>query len=265
MPGFRFFLAATAAFLATSPALPLSADSLNAGNIRLIEPGETVPVIKIPDGIYLRTPNDPDDIIWARVPEFRVEMVMAPPVHPSVGLRYRDEYPEQDLVVQLARTSERFYVRLRWVDPTHDTSTLRDRFRDGAAIEFSESDDSVSYMMGTDAESPVNIWYWHPDGDRVESLAAGSPGSLTRLDRQPVTGASEYRAGHGPDDSQWIVVMSRPLASEGDHQVSFERDTIPVAFALWQGADAQRDGLKLVSLNWIFARMTPDAAPAPGN
>ena len=265
MPGFRIFVAATAAFLAASTALPLCADSLDAANIRLVEPGETVPVIKIPDGIYLRTPNDPDDIIWARVPEFRVTMAMAPPVHRSVELRYSGDYPERDLVVQLARTSERFYVRLRWADPTEDTATLRDRFRDGAAIEFSDSDDSVSYMMGTDAQNPVNIWYWHPDDNRVESLAAGSPGSLTRLERQPVTGASAYRTGRSPDDSQWIVVMSRPLASEGDHQVSFERDTIPVAFALWQGADAQRDGLKLVSQNWIFARMTPDAAAAAGN
>ncbi|WP_111430742.1 dimethylsulfide dehydrogenase [Rhodobacteraceae bacterium DSL-40] len=261
MPGLRISVIA-AALLA---AQPLAAQSLNEGNIKLIEPGDTVPVTKIPDKIFLRTINDPDDIIWMRVPEYRVDMALAPPVHPSVEIRYSEDYPQQNLVFQLARTSDRFYVRLRWADPTKNISTERDKFRDGAAIEFSDNDEYTSYMMGDSPESAVNIWYWHPDDNHVESLAAGGPGSITRLDEQPVTGGSAYTTGSNPDDSEWIVVMSRPLKDEGQYQVSFDRDTIPVAFAIWQGADKQRDGLKLVSADWIIADMKPPAPPAVGN
>jgi dimethylsulfide dehydrogenase subunit gamma len=264
MPGLRISCATLALLIATTT-LPAAADTLAEANIKLIEPGESVPVSKIPDGIFLRTVNDPDDIIWARIPEYRVEMALAPPVHPSVEIRYVDDYPTENLVFQLARTSDRFYVRLRWLDETENVATKRDKFRDGAAIEFSSGDDYVSYMMGSGAEETVNIWYWHPEGDRVESLAAGGPGSITRLEEQPVTGGSEYATGANADDSEWIVVMSRPLVTDGAHQISFERETIPVAFAVWQGADDQRDGLKLVSQDWIIAELTPDTGPAAGN
>ncbi len=224
-------------------------------DVPLVEAGDQVPVSKLPDGIYLRTPDDTDDIIWQRIPEYRVHLDMAPPVHPSVDLRYDGDDPGEDLVFQLARTSDRFYVRLRWVDATQNIPTERDKFRDGVAIEFSNGTQDTSYMMGSDADDTVNIWYWHPDDNRVESLGAGGPGSITRLEEQPVTGGSQYKTGRTPEENQWVVVMSRPLKVDGDQQTSFDRETIPVSFAVWQGAKKQRDGLKYVTADWISASM----------
>ena len=87
----------------------------------------------------------------------------------------------------------------------------------------------------------------------MESLAAGGAGSTTRLDEQPVSGDSLYRSNEESPVGQWIVVMSRPLDVEGDHQISFAREKLPIAFALWQGSDGQRDGLKSVTEDWIIA------------
>ena len=243
------------AFLA-APTLS-AANSMAEANVKLLEAGDTVAVSTIPDGIYLRSVNDPDDIIWERLPEYRVAMNSAPSVHESVELRVNYDAEESYLNMTLAKTSERFYVRLRWVDETRDTASAFDRFRDGVAVQFSLSDDDTSYIMGDGPDSAVNIWYWRSGGDKVQNLAAGGPGSTTMLEEQPVSGASMYFDNDG-DPNEWTVVMSRPIDSAGAHNTSLSRDVVPMAFAVWQGAEKQRDGLKSVSDGWILLDMASD-------
>ena len=38
--------------------------------------------------------------------------------------------------------------------------------------------------------------------------------------------------------------------------VPFERAQVPIAFALWEGSDGQRDGLKSVSEDWILVDLS---------
>lgn len=228
--------------------------SIVEANTRLLVAGDTAPVSKIPDGIYLRSVNDPDDIIWERLPEYRVEVMPAPAVHQSVELRVNYDFEPIAVYLNLARTSDRFYVRMRWRDDTRDTDTASNRFRDGAAVQFSLGDDLTSYIMGTGPQEPVNIWYWRSDTGAVQNLAAGGPGSTTLLDDQPVTGAALYQTNDG-DPNEWAVVMSRPIPVSGDYEVSFRRAAVPMAFAVWQGSDGQRDGLKSVSDGWILVDM----------
>lgn len=223
-----------------------------SANVKLVSAGETIPVARIPDGPYLRTVNDPNDIIWDRIPEYRVHMTPAPPVHQSVTLRV-DYSDSRDAYIMLARTSDRFYIRMRWNDDQADTQTLRDRFTDGAAVQFSLNDMTTSYMMGTGPDAPVNIWYWSPDQTTIQNLAAGGHGSTTILKDQPVSGAAEYRSKLNEGASQWVVVMSRELDADGDYHVSFQQPQVPVSFALWDGSKAQRDGNKNVSHGWILA------------
>lgn len=230
--------------------------SISEANVKELEAGDVVKVSKIPDGVYLRTVDDPDDAIWERLPEYRVRLALAPPVHESVELRIGDDDQAQDVYLNLAKTSDRFYVRMRWRDDTRDVETLHDRFRDGAAVQFSLGNDETSPIMGTGPDEPVNIWYWRPDNGSVSSLAAGGPGSTTMLEDQPVTGSSRYDAAAGNAAGVWTVVMSRPIAATGEYQVSLDRDAVPLGFALWQGSNEQRDGFKTVSDGWIIADMT---------
>ncbi|SDE47763.1 ethylbenzene dehydrogenase-related protein [Rhodospira trueperi] len=244
--------------LAPAPAIAADDVTIAEPNVIRVLPYETIPVGRIPDDVYLRSTNDPDDVIWERLPEYRVHVAPAPVVHESVGLRinYADE--GQALYFTPARTSDRFYVRLRWRDDTHDTVTLRDRFRDGVAVQFSLGDDTTSYIMGNGPDEPVNIWYWRADTDAFENLAAGGARSLTRLEEQPVTGESQY-VENSDDPNEWTVVLSRPLEPNGPHQVTFDTGgSVPVAFAVWQGSDAERDGLKNVSTGWILLDLGAD-------
>lgn len=250
------FLMATSPFafaqIAMTPADPTVLD---------VQAGDTVHASRLPDGIYLRNPNDPDDIIWTRIPVYRTLLSAAPPVHASTKLRFEPQ-GAQHLYFQLARTSDRFYVRLRWQDSTENRKTSVDAFRDGAAIELALNGVDTSYMMGSGPKKPVNIWYWRADQERVEDLAAGGYGSTTLLPEQPVTGEAVYHAEQNDRDNEWHLVMSRQLASTGKFQAGLQTGTIPVAFAVWQGAEGQRDGNKRVSHSWILVDVRP-VPPSP--
>ncbi|MEO0763781.1 MAG: dimethylsulfide dehydrogenase, partial [Pseudomonadota bacterium] len=135
--------------LAMLVAAPALAESIVEANTALLEAGDRVTASRIPDGIYLRNVNDPDDIIWERLPEYRVSMLPAPAVHQSVELRVDYDADAIPVYLNLARTADRFYVRMRWRDDSRDAVTAMDRFRDGAAVQFSLGDDNTSYVMGT--------------------------------------------------------------------------------------------------------------------
>ncbi|MDR5902009.1 ethylbenzene dehydrogenase-related protein [Halomonas icarae] len=223
-------------------------------NVTEVKPGDTVTISRLPEDIYLRVQNDPDDLIWDRLPMYRTELFAAPPVHRSVQLRFDDGASHgKHLYFQVARSSERFYIRLHWKDASENRATTVDDFRDGVAVQYALGDADTSYMMGSGPDAPVNIWYWRADHEqRIENLAAGGYGSTTRLPEQNVSGASDYIQEAIPQDSEWHVVMSRPLAAGGEHQVTFDRDRVPMAFALWEGSDSERDGDKRVTHTWIL-------------
>ena len=226
-------------------------DELNP-NIAEIKPGDTVKVSRIPDNIFLRTQNDPDDLIWNRIPTYRSQVFVAPPVHQSVNLRFAEGATRgKHIYFQVARTSERLYLRMRWKDHTEDRNTKVDEFTDGVAVQYAIKGEDTSYMMGTGADKPVNIWYWTADQDKVENLAAGGFGSTTLLENQSVTAASRYVPKQVALDNEWYVVMSRPLKAVDKYDVNFERDTVPMAFAVWQGSDKERDGNKRITHTWI--------------
>ena len=227
-------------------------DELNP-NITQIKPGDTVKVSKIPGTIYLRSQNDPDDLIWERLPTYSTYLQVAPPVHQSVKLRFDEGATRgKHLYFQVARSDKRFYMRLRWKDATQDIKSTVDDFRDGVAVQYALKGVDTSYMMGSGAEHPVNIWYWRADQNNIENLAAGGYGSTMLLTKQTVSGDSAYVTQSKATDNAWHVVMSRPLKAKDEHEVNFNRAQVPVAFALWQGSDQERDGNKRVSHTWIL-------------
>ena len=222
-------------------------------NVLEVKPGDTVKVARLPDNIYLRSQNDPDDLIWARIPVYRTHLLPAPPVHQSARLRFAEGAMRgKHLYFQVARTSERFYVRLHWKDASEDRRSAVDAFADGVAVQYALNGADTSYMMGSGPEKPVNIWYWRADKPQVENLAAGGFGSTTLLPEQSVSGDGLYVAKKVAADNEWQVVMSRPLKPAGKHEVDFSKGPVPVAFAAWQGSDHERDGNKRVTHTWIM-------------
>ncbi len=236
---------------------PISAGAADP-NALAVEPGGTIPLTVFPSRVFLRVANDPREILWERVPEYQVELVAAPVVHHSVELRKASAGAPMPLYFSVASDGERLYVKLRWRDATRDRVTGMDHARDGAAVQFAmRPGEQTSHMMGA-PNRPVNIWYWHPDGDRAENLGAGGFGSATTLPEQPVSARSHYGTARVADDNQWTVVLSRPLAAGGEHDARFEPGMVhAMAFAVWQGDLDQRDGLKRTTQGWINVDFSP--------
>jgi hypothetical protein len=82
------------------------------------------------------------------------------------------------------------------------------------------------------------------DTDRttpVDNLLAGSFGTITQADDQMVNGSGEWR------DGSWRVLFARDLdVGEGYSRFSVNEST-NVAFAVWDGAENERNGVKSVS------------------
>ncbi|MDJ0849718.1 MAG: ethylbenzene dehydrogenase-related protein [Myxococcota bacterium] len=217
--------------------------------------GEAVSVARAEGS--LDTPDAPG---WSGVPEHRIDLQPAPPVHPSLAFEQPGVTPAP-LFFRVASDAERLWVRLRWSDATLDSEDAFDRFPDAVALQFAlQAGERTSPMMGS-PDAPVNIWYWKASTSRAEDLAAGGFGSLTRLSPQDVSAASAYEEGSG---GGWSVVLSRAFEASGEHRAAFGPGaSVPVAFAVWQGARAQRDGNKLVTLGWVELRFggAPEDAP----
>lgn len=190
--------------------------------------------------------SSPDDAAWRDAIEYAMDLNLAPPVHPSINLRYDPSTPALPVKLRAASDGQSLYLRLRWDDSSQNTTTSREAFADGVAVQFAlEGGDSTSYMMGA-ASTPVNIWYWKAGSDEAQNLAAGGFGSTTQLARGQLWVTSNYRSS-----GEWVVVFSRPLDQEGDYQVDLGNGSTLIALAVWQGDKQQRDGLKHVSPGWV--------------
>jgi DMSO reductase family type II enzyme heme b subunit len=149
------------------------------------------------------------------------------------------------VAVRAAHNGERLYFHLAWTDDTNDAGIHdTDQFADAAAILFPVNGDAPLQSMGS-PQAPVNAWYWRPDLEAPLSVTAQGTGT-TRRTQDPELSASGMH-----DRGEWRVVIRRRLESPTADYVSIVPG-VPskVGFALWQGANQERGGLKAASLDW---------------
>jgi len=97
-------------------------------------------------------------------------------------------------------------------------------------------------------------------GDRsspVEDLVAGGFGTMTSqtAEEQNVQGFGSWA------DGLWQVIFLRELASPESHDVVFSPSRVyPLAFAVWDGSNGERDGRKSTS-QWISLQFEKPPAP----
>ncbi|MEE9285073.1 MAG: ethylbenzene dehydrogenase-related protein, partial [Dehalococcoidia bacterium] len=91
----------------------------------------------------------------------------------------------------------------------------------------------------------------------VDNLLAGSFGTLTQAPDQLVQGSGEWRNG------TWRVVFARDLEADEDYSRFAEEESTNIAFAVWDGASGERDGIKSVS-QFLTLEVSPDVAEAGG-
>lgn len=190
-----------------------------------------------------------DASAWNQIAPKHIALNRTPPLYDtdeSAAL----EIPTLD--VRCARAQDKLIVHLAWHDSTHDTVTLSevpkaapetrfrkvqteadDRFFDAAAVMFptkaSAGELSPSLQMG-DPEHPVQIYYWNATRGAMLMEAQGR--STTRRTGQSFPASAGYQNG------QWNVTLELPNLAAGT----------PVAFAVWNGSQKDRDGRKYFSV-----------------
>jgi len=185
---------------------------------------------------------------WSQVAAKRIALNRTPPLFDT------DEPAALEIStadVRLLRAGGRLYVQLSWQDATRDTATLPtvpgtppeqrfrkvpteadDRFFDAAAVMVPASPGSPvnpSLQMG-DSGHPVHIYYWNSARGAMLMEAAGR-GTTRRTGQSfPVDAAYQNR--------QWVVTLEMADQPAGT----------PLAFAIWNGSQQDRDGRKYFSV-----------------
>jgi len=246
-----------------------------------------IPVRKV-----AKLPADPMDALWETMDPVRVPLN---PLWPEPDQVYA-------VAVSAMTDGKRLAVLLQWRDdlPQNDAIRVQD-FQDAAALQFSLSGEYGFLGMG-DAKNPVNIWQWKagwqadaggraPDMHSVYNsmhvdawiptsfnTAAGAGNVISLPHKSPIEDANargfgsfksqppgqQNVAGSGVwHDGFWNVVFVRDLKSRDADDVKFPPGkAVPVALAIWNGDQGDRNGRKMVS-NWyqlVFDEQKANAA-----
>ena len=185
---------------------------------------------------------------WSQASAKKVALNRTPPLYDT------DEPAAEEIPVVEVRVLSaggKLYAQLSWRDTTADATTLQavpnsspetrflkvpteadDRFFDAAAIMVptkASTGLNPSLQMG-DVDHPVQIYYWNSARGAMLMEAQGR--------------GTTQRTGHGfpangaYDNRRWVVTFELPAQPAGT----------PMAFAIWNGAQKDRDGRKYFSV-----------------
>ncbi len=197
----------------------------------------------------------PEAAIWRKAPSERIDLIGTPvALQPSPFIvntwRNKPVGKITSLNFSALHNGEVLALRLSWADPHLDVGLRdNDRFPDGAAVMFPLKGDAPLFSMGS-PEQPVNAWHWRADRPTAarNNIAMGLGSSrVTGNAAKEITTVADYKNGH------WQVIFLRKLMSTGSASsaVQFASGaTNKIAFAVWEGSNGERGGLKAFSPQW---------------
>lgn len=180
---------------------------------------------------------DPGAPGWAQIPAEEIALsgtrADSQP-SPYIQVAWKDRKIGQvgAVSVKAAHDGRTIAVLLQWRDPTENRAFVGTDFVDAAGILFPQEGDAP-LAMGSQAK-PVRGWYWRAGGpqESVSTIVAAGMGTVTAADSDGLSAQSAYEGG------QWRLVIRGPAAAAAAGKA---------AFAVWDGANSERAGLKAVS------------------
>ncbi len=196
---------------------------------------------------------DSDSPAWGKAQAKRIRLVNTPlDRQPSeyvkvVGDSW-DYGATARLMVKSVYNGKEIFFLLEWEDTTQDTGLEDSNYLDGAGLLFPLKKDAPIDTMGS-KEEPVNAWYWRADKPGGRNITAQGLGSTQETDKSRAKNYILTRARWS--EGRWRLVVGRALTVD-DTAVQFEAGgSYKVGFAVWQGSNQERAGLKSFSNSWL--------------
>lgn len=194
---------------------------------------------------------DPDAPEWQSASEVSISLEPTPlalQTSEYIKAAWRDRpYGRiKEMRVRALNNGQWLLLRLQWsVAQNVSQTTDNNVFPDAVGVLFPlDGQDAPLTDMGS-PQQPVNAWYWRADRDRPINVTANGRGTTTRHQQSSLNAHSQWKEG------AWLVAMGRPLAvSEGEAVPLAVGKTVKAAFAVWEGANQERVGLKAFSPQW---------------
>jgi len=194
---------------------------------------------------------DPLAADWTKIPAQRVALNRTPRLY-DTETPSDPEIPFVD--VRLARAEGKLLVNMTWRDPTHDAAEIAkppaaptegrphkelseatDRFSDAAAVMYPVhppvNGQWPSLQMG-EAANPVSIYFW--SATRGAALMQAEGRGTTKRTGETFPVQAVYR------DQTWHLALELQDVAVG----------MPLAFAVWNGSQQDRDGRKYFT-TWL--------------
>lgn len=189
-------------------------------------------------GINSAPPLDPDDFAWQAASP--VTLAAYPQQAIAPGL---DPAALKQVELRALVGKGRLAIRLTWAETSEDVrrTDRTDAFADAAAVQFAPlgADGVLPYVGMGEAKRPVSLWFWRA-GDLPQGLTAWGFGTLAPARGKPPQASARWR------DGAWSLVLAGPLP--------VKVGPLPVAVALWDGAEQGRDGRKRLTA-WHVLRL----------
>jgi DMSO reductase family type II enzyme heme b subunit len=197
--------------------------------------------------------GDPDAAVWSDADAASVELAptslaLQPSAYLAQTERDRPVGRVKQVHVRALHNGSEIAFHLEWEDSAReDTVADNDAFPDGAALLFPLREGAPLMTMGSE-EKPVAAWHWRADRPtHARSNVAQGLGSTRIVDEDSIATAASWR------DGRWRLVFRRPLRVSGAENEVIQigvGDTLQVAFAVWEGGNGERGGLKSFSPGW---------------
>jgi len=133
-------------------------------------------------------------------------------------------------------------VLVNWASAQANTGA-GEGFPDAAAIAFPVRGEPILHQMGS-KETPIHFLQWLARGNIVRSVLAEGMGSSR------TGGAANEAVAAGWSAGRWSVVFTRTLKGSPDVSGLVAGAATTIGFAVWDGGNEERAGIKAVSVEW---------------
>ncbi len=182
----------------------------------------------------------PDGGVWNDIEGQHIELAPTPldrqpSAYVQVAWKDRNHGETSALTVQAITHKDTLALRIQWAaaQPKRSIDDIN-AYADACAVSFSTSGEETDLNTMGCPGNPISAWHWRAGTEAPFSITASGIGTTERSADHQLQARSRWSEG------QWQVVFAGPLKS-----LSFSgAGGIPVAFAVWCGANSERAGLK---------------------